>query len=282
MLSKSLKTLLGFGLLGFVGVWIGCSASSPVAPSAGKSLTDSTASTSDSTGTASTSDSTASADSWFTDANLEAAVRTALGFPTTRPISVVDIASLTKLEVRNKNIRSLAGLEHAWGLDTLMLAENKITDLSPLARLTNLKRLSLKANSIEDVSPLASLTNLQVLNLGQNKIEDVSPLASLTNLRILLLRVNKTNKTFTDVSPLASLTNLQDLNLNNTYISDVSPLTCLPNLNTLGIVRTPNLSEESLNIYIPFLRANGVSVEMSHGRPCSPECRDPGSRNPIP
>ena len=268
MLSKSLKTLLGFGLLGFVGVWIGCSASSPVAPSAGKSLTDSTAST---------SDSTPSADSHFTDANLAAAVRTALGFPATRPISVVDIASLTKLEANNKNIRSLAGLEHAWGLDTLRLPGNTISDLSPLARLTNLQDLSLKANSIEDVSPLASLTNLQDLNLGQNKIEDVSPLASLTNLRILILRVNKTNKTFTDVSPLASLTNLEHLILNNTYISDVSPLTCLPNLNTLRIVRTPNLSEESLNIYIPFLRANGVSVEMSHGRPCSPECRDPGS-----
>ena len=254
MLSKSLKTLLGFGLLGLVGVWIGCSASSPVAPSAGKSLTD----------------STPSADSHFTDANLAAAVRTALGFPATRPISVVDIASLTKLEANNKNIRSLAGLEHAWGLDTLSLRSNTISDLSPLARLIDLKYLNLHSNKITDVSSLAGLTNLKSLWLDQNKITDVSSLASLTNLENLRLRVNKT---FTDVSPLASLTNLKRLNLNNTNFSDLRPLTCLPNLQTLYLVKTPHLSEESVDIYIPFLRANGVGLVLSHGLSCSPGCR---------
>ena len=267
MLSKSLKTLLGFSLLGFVAVWMGCSSdTSPVAPqAAGKThltLTSSTDSDGDGIPDAdSDGDGIPDADSTtyitFADPNLTAAVWEALGWPvpTTRLITAADTDSLTTLNANGRGIKSLVGLEHATNLDTLHLYNNKITDVSPLASLTNLKRLNLRANKITDVSPLASLTNLETLILYANGISDVTPLAGLTNLETLhvtgnplrgnvrplagltnleRLKVNDTGIRDSGLSTLAaSLTNLTYLDLSSNTISDLSPVTCLPNLERL-------------------------------------------------
>ena len=226
---KSLKTLLGFGLLGVIGTWMGCSDSAPVASRpAGKATcslceflgddtytatdglpapespdTTQTEADADSTQTAE-ADSTQSATVEFADANLERAVREALDRPQ-GPLTPADLAALTELDASDKNIESLAGLEHATALHTLYLRGNAITDVSPLASLTNLHTLSLWGNKVADVSPLASLTNLRKLDLWGNAITDVQPLASLTNLQWLQLGDNE----IADVQPLASLTNLQ-------------------------------------------------------------------------
>ena len=105
------------------------------------------------------------------DPSLGAAVAIALGKSWGDPITVVDMAALTRLEARNANITDLTGLEHATNLIRLNLdgeyveAEgrninsNSVSDLSPLAGLTNLTRLSLGGNSISDISPLAGSTN---------------------------------------------------------------------------------------------------------------------------
>ena len=235
-LLKSIKTLLGFVLLGIAGAWMGCSDSAPVASRpAGKAtcalcefLGDETYTAADglaapaSTDTTQTqaeadstqadadadADSTQSAAIEFADANLEAAVREALDRPS-GPLTAADLATLTVLNANGRGIQSLAGLEHATALQELALRRNEITDVSPLASLTNLQRLSLWGNEVEDVSPLASLTNLQRLSLWGNAITDVSPLASLTNLQWLQLGDNA----IADISPLASLTNLKWLSV---------------------------------------------------------------------
>ena len=210
-LLKSIKTLLGFVLLGIVGTWMGCSdpSPSPVASRpAGKApcalceflgdesytaadglaapeSPDSTQTDADAdstqTETDADADSTQSAAIEFADANLERCVREALDRPQ-GPLTAADLAALTELDASDKNIESLAGLEHATVLQELALRRNAITDVSPLASLTNLQSLWLWGNDIEDVSPLASLTNLRKLSLWGNAITDVSPLASLTNL----------------------------------------------------------------------------------------------------
>ncbi len=227
---KSLKTLLAFVLLGVVGAWMGCSDSAPVASRpAGKATcslceflgddtytapdglaapespdTTQTEAEADSTQTDADADSTQSATVEFADANLERCVREALNRPA-GPLTPADLAALTELDASDKNIESLAGLEHATALHTLHLRSNAITDVSPLASLTNLHTLSLWGNKVADVSPLAGLINLQKLSLWGNEITDVSPLARLTNLQWLQLGDNE----IADVSPLASLTNLQ-------------------------------------------------------------------------
>ena len=180
------------------------------------------------------------------DANLRAAIEAALGKASNAPITRDEMASLTFLEVREKGISDLTGLETATNLETLWLSSNNIADISALAGLSKLTRLGLQLNSIADISALSGLTNLTFLKLGYNNrtlldysitptrensgIVDLSPLAGLTNLRVLELQYNS----ITDISALLGLTNLGGLYLDVNYtIADLSPLAGLTKLGWL-------------------------------------------------
>ncbi len=198
------------------------------------------------------------------DANLRAKIEAALGKASGAPITTADMATLTRLDAQNANIRALTGLEHATNLTELDLGaeyvegegyinSNSVSDLSPLTRLMNLTWLRLRHNSISNISPLAGLTNLTWLNLGGNTISNISPLSGLTNLTTLWLYENPlsdisalaglTNLTelylyennILDISALSGLTNLTELNLNINNISDISPLSGLTNLTWLAL-----------------------------------------------
>ena len=224
---KQINIKFVFVLLGIVSAWIGCSDAPPVASRpAGKATCalcdflgderytiadgqsipespDTTQTEAEADSTQTEADSTQSATVSFADANLERAVREALNRPQ-GTLTVADLDTLTVLDASDRNIQSLAGLEHATALRELYLLRNEITDVSPLAGLTNLQSLSLWGNEIADVQPLASLTNLRKLSLWGNEIADVQPLASLTKLQWLQLG----NNDIADMRPLASLTNL--------------------------------------------------------------------------
>ncbi len=165
------------------------------------------------------------------DASLRAAVETALGKARGAPITRAEMASLTRLEVSNSEIRDLIGLEFATGLTSLNLSDNSIPDLTPLSGLTNLTSLILSYNGIRDISPLSGLINLTSLNLSYNTITDISPLSGLTNLTLLILSGNL----FSDISPLSGLTNLTSLNLSYNSISDLTPLSGLTSLTFLSL-----------------------------------------------
>ena len=116
------------------------------------------------------------------DANLRAAIETALKVAPGDPIAPVEIETLPALEVRETQIRDLTGLELATNLSDLRLVENGIVDVLVLSNLTDLTKLNLGNNSISDLSPLEGLTNLTELLLGNNNISDISPLAANTGL----------------------------------------------------------------------------------------------------
>ena len=116
------------------------------------------------------------------DANLRAAIETALKVAPGDPIAPVEIETLPALEVREAKIRDLTGLELATNLSDLRLVENGIVDVSVLSGLTNLTKLNLGNNSISDLSPLEGLANLTELLLGNNNISNISPLAANTGL----------------------------------------------------------------------------------------------------
>jgi len=101
-----------------------------------------------------------------------------------------------------------------------------------------------------------SLTTFHLVN---NQISDISPLANLTSLRYLYLRFNQ----ISDISPLAGLTSLRSLGLNENQISDIKPLVDNPGLGEgdRADLRENPLSEQSINEYIPALRARGVTVD---------------------
>ena len=208
------------------------------------------------------------------DANLRAAIKTAMGKASDAPITDFEMAFLSELEAPNSNIRDLTGLELATSLTSLDLGtelvsrvgyvnSNHISDFSPLSGLTNLTRLGLGGNSISDLSALSGaisrLTNLERLYLDNNSISDVSALSGLTRLERLILY----NNSISDLSPLSGLTNLEQLYLENNSISDVSSLSGLTNLAWLGLSGN-NISDVSSLSGLPnlirlFLRSNSMS-----------------------
>ena len=297
---KSLKTLLGLSLLGFFGVWTGCSSdSAPVAPYSASKAQD----TSPTTGTGIAGVDFTEVN--FTDNNLKYEVALAI-FPaalvppketfgtTAFTITRADLSSLEVLKASSKGIANLSGLEWATSLDTLVLDNNSITSLDSLARLTNLEYLDLQRNwSITDVTPLAGLTNLERLNLDYNRITDVSPLASLTKLTHLgvgghsnegisnhnlsqavaslpdleWLRVMDIG--LTDISFLEGLTKLEKLDLSTSNgITDWRPVACLPKLKTLALrrVRSIGNAADGYNVHIQYLIDRNVEILVQPGQ----------------
>ena len=183
------------------------------------------------------------------------------------PITTHAMLDLKTLNVSNRGITDLTGLEHAHNLQSLNLGSahiqgqgqvnrNAISDFSPLKGLTHLHTLDLdlatfdiaalwailpelpslrylylSSTSISDVSALAGLTQLALLYLGGNSITDVSALTGLTQLTSLYLGGNS----ITDVSALANLTQLAFLYLGGNSITDVSALANLTQLALLDL-----------------------------------------------
>ena len=194
------------------------------------------------------------------DPNLRAVIENALGKPAGAPITVDEMATLTRLEARSTNISDLTRLEHATNLTGLWLERNAFTDISPLAGLTNLTELNLGGNNLSNISPVAGLTNLRQLWLWDNNISDISPVAGLTNLIELILQSNA----ISDISPVASLTNLTGLWLADNTISDISPLVANTGLGSGDrvFVNDNPLSFVSIKTHVPTLQSRGVTVEF--------------------
>ncbi|MFC1846794.1 leucine-rich repeat domain-containing protein [Chloroflexota bacterium] len=166
----------------------------------------------------------------FADPKLEAALIQALDI-VEGPISIADLESILVLEVIERGISDLSGLEYCTKLRKLNLQGNAIIDIEPLAGLNQLQELYLDDNYVSDLSPIMGLNSLRRLDILNNDIVDVSPLTGLANLGWLDLEGNN----ISDISPLAGLINLQDLFLHGNNISDISPLAGLTNLDWLAL-----------------------------------------------
>ena len=230
------------------------------------------------------------------DPNLRAVIETTLGKASGAPITVSDMARLTRLEAGNANISDLTGLEGATNLTTLNLGHvrvgtegrpinsNSISNISPLAGLTNLTELWLGFNLIADISVLAGLTNLTFLDLTGNSVSNIAPVANLTKL----IHLDLDGNALSDISPVAGLTNLTFLDIWGTPISDISPVAELTNLTVLGLgynsisdispliantglgdgdevyVQGNPLSYLSIHTHISILKNRGVKIEFDN------------------
>ena len=171
------------------------------------------------------------------DANLAAAVQHEIGWP----ITTHTMLNLDTLDIPNRQITDLTGLEHAHHLRRLYLGgewvhgryvnSNEVSNFSSIVGLTQLKELRLDNNSISNISALGGLTQLTSLDLNGNSISDISALAGLTQLTSLDLNGNS----ISDISALAGLTQLTSLDLNGNSISDISALGGLTQLTSLSL-----------------------------------------------
>ena len=169
----------------------------------------------------------------FEDANLEAAVRAALGVGAQDALTCNLVSGLTALDANSAGITSLVGTQNLTSLTTLVLHHNSVSDLSPLSGLTSLTDIDLISNVISDISALSGLTSLTWLELSENAVSDLSPLSGLTSLTSLFLHGNSVN----DLSLLSGLTSLRNVGFDNNSISDISALSGLTGLTSLFLGR---------------------------------------------
>ena len=164
------------------------------------------------------------------DPNLRAAIAEALGKSPNAPMTVEEMEGLGRLDVDNRGIQDLTGLQFATNLGELRLRGNQINDISPIGGLINLRRLYLHDNPVSDISPLRGLRNLVRLGFEHTLVTDISPLRGLKNL----IHLHFHNALVSDLSPVSGLTSLTHLGLDDTLVSDLSPVEGLINLEELS------------------------------------------------
>lgn len=81
-----------------------------------------------------------------TDAALRTAINEALGRGSMDQLNRGELSQLTTLDISNRGVTSLNGLQYATNLTTLNAANNAITDTSPITGLTNLTSTNLAGN----------------------------------------------------------------------------------------------------------------------------------------
>lgn len=192
----------------------------------------------------------------FPDAELEQAMRTFTGVGA-GDITDLDLLPLTELDLADRQIAEVTGLEWCLNLVELDLAYNDITDdsnlavladlpalrsldlagadltsLSPLAGLTGLTWLRFDSPQVSDLTPLSSLTDLEYLMFADLAVTSLSPLAGLTGLETLSFFRCEGITTFADLAGLSQLVHLQ---AEDVATADLSPLATLDNLFTLDI-----------------------------------------------
>jgi len=145
------------------------------------------------------------------DPGLDAAIRAALQKPF-GPLTEQDLLSLTTLNARSRNVRSLVGLEAARNLVSLDLQINRLTNVSLLSVLTNLSTLDLSVNPLTNLSFPSALTNLTSLILESCALTNLTLPATLTGLTNLDVEGNDL-ASFNLPSNLTSLVSL-DLGFN--------------------------------------------------------------------
>ena len=101
------------------------------------------------------------------------------------------LSTLRDLNLSDKAIRSLEGLEYAKNLNNLILNRNHITNANILSNLTKLKNIELKENRIEDITFLTSLINIKTIDLSSNNIQIVPNLYELKRLQLINLSNNR-------------------------------------------------------------------------------------------
>ena len=179
------------------------------------------------------------ADAWMPDAALLTAVRGEIGLLPDVPLTKEKMLRLASLDVNDKSISDITGLEFATNLRELNMSNTPITDLRPIANLINLVELRMRRpGSVPpttlDILPIANLINLEVLAIEGHGISDISMLANFTKLRRLYLE----NNHIEDFSPLAGLTRLRELQIRGNPIKDLMPLSGL-NLTNLKYDEQP-------------------------------------------
>ncbi|NLD49428.1 MAG: hypothetical protein GX660_19920 [Clostridiaceae bacterium] len=223
----------------------------------------------------------------FEDETLEYVAREKIG-SVSSAITKEQAKGITELDVSNRGIKSLKGIEELTGLTKLNLEGNRIKDVSPLCKLLELEELNLSNNGIislegikfdrlreltklktlslednvkaaaqdsetrlSDISFLSGFAGLEKLSLKGNDIKDISPLGNLARLEELDLSINRNLSG--SIEAVGRLENLKVLNIRECDVYDISPVENLKNLVYLNIHSNSNIKS-----VIPISKLTGL------------------------
>jgi len=200
---------------------------------------------------------------YFPDSNLKTAIISELGLSGDTVYNTA-FCQLTSLDLRNKGISSLSGIEYAWALNLLLLDGNPLTDISSLATLAGMGFLSLGNTGIYDLSPLSGLTNMEFLYLNNNNLTDLSGLSAMKSLNTIDVSYNPA---LSDLSLLSGLHSLQSIFVQYDNIGSIKPLWDNASLGPGDQVELHHNPLDSLSCctYIPDLKDRGATFLNDDG-----------------
>lgn len=185
-------------------------------------------------------------------------------------IPTTDIPNITEINLDNKEILDITGIEQLTYLTKVSLAKNQIENIDALTNLNNIVELNLNGNSnLGDKanSVLSSKTGITTLKLSNTGIKNINFISQLGALQVLEI-ANDSFNTLTSIEELNSLTKL-DVSGNPSLrtIDSILKVTTLENLNISNTgINTLELDEENLiGIYnlrnLKELYVSGLDVD---------------------
>ena len=201
------------------------------------------------------------------DPNLRSVLREALSLSSNQPITRARLRALAHFVAGRRNIKDLAGLEHATNLTYLQIPNNEFSNLEPLTDLTKLETLYFYGNrNITDITPVRNMVNLTRISGDGCRVGSLKPLSKLTKLEVVafgwngniesveglenlrqLKTLNVRQSLISDVQPLANITKIEWLDLSHNRIVNVTPLANLVNLKSLSIEHNLIVDHSPLN-----------------------------------
>ncbi|WP_369282648.1 leucine-rich repeat domain-containing protein [Oscillibacter sp. GMB15532] len=162
----------------------------------------------------------------FTDPNLLSMIRYTLGYSSEIPVHQYEVSRITELNIANRHITSLDGLQYLTSLKTLNCKNNDLTSLSCSNLPSTLETLDCSSNELTglDLSGLPNLTSLDCSYNNLTSLHSSNLPSTLTSLRCSANRL--TSLTLSGLSHLAYL----DCSANELTSLDVSGLSSLTTL----------------------------------------------------
>jgi len=123
----------------------------------------------------------------FEDVNLYNAITESLAEKITEKndelkqvtISDEQLVTIEALNLENKGIENLSGIENFTSLKELVISNNNIEDITTLFSINTLEKLVAQNNKIQSLEGIDLLTNLTELNVMENKIKEIPELGNI-------------------------------------------------------------------------------------------------------
>lgn len=179
------------------------------------------------------------------DTALRGAVKAAVGHQPDNPAdpTEAEMATITNLDLANRGITNLDGIQYATALTSLNLSGNGVGDISPLTTLPSLSSLNLSLNPVNSIAPLAGKSSITTLDLTATSSDEAAAettFASLPNLDTLdvsssnlgeevvyatnLVELIIDDNLMTSLDGYEALTKLKSLSASNNPLESLAPL----------------------------------------------------------